>query len=223
MTFRSLLFISVAALGVVAGCGSDSGTTGALGQSSTTADCAPNDTACQNDGLDAPLAEGATLPINVRITAKGVAAPKLTLESARTDVVAVDSGQLVGKGAGFSSVLMLGEGGVVMDFVTLTVERPDRVELYRLDASGGAEPSPLPQKIQLAPGDDFEVSVKAFSGATRLLGELDGGWSLEGNAAMMLDSGRKGSRRVRAKAPGSARLVIKTSSFEKSLDLEVLP
>lgn len=61
MTMRSLLLLAAPAV-LLGGCGSDSGTTGAMQQSTTRSDCAPNDTACQDDGLDAPLAMGARLP-----------------------------------------------------------------------------------------------------------------------------------------------------------------
>lgn len=223
MTIRSWLPWAALSLPLaVAACGSDTGTTGAMGQSSTSPTCAPNDAVCQTDGLDAPLAEGARLPIDVHVTAKGVAAPKLALESARAEVIGLENGVLVGKGAGFASVLMVADG-VVVDFVTMTVERPERVEVYRLGKDGAAEASPLPAKIQLAPGDDFELTPKAFSGATRLLGELDATWTLDGTAATLLDGGRAGARRIRAKSPGIARLTVKTSSFEKTLEMEVLP
>jgi hypothetical protein len=224
MTIRSLAFLSfAAALAAIAGCGDSGGTTGALDQSSARPDCAPDDTACQIDGLDAPLAVGAHLPLDVHVTARGVASPKLSLEPARSDVIAVEEGQLVGKAVGWSSIMMVGDDGLVVDFITLSVATPDRVELYRLTESGGAEPAPLPDKIQLAPGDDFEVSVKAFVKATRLLGELDAEWSVDGAVATMLDRGRPGSRRLRIKTPGTAKLKVKTTSFEKELTLEVLP
>jgi hypothetical protein len=226
MTIRSWLLLLPAGVlaALAAGCSGDSsGTTGAMGQSTTAPDCAPDDTACQNDGLSAPIAEGARLPINVHVTAKGVAAPQLTLESAKTDVVAVENGTLVGKGTGFASVLMIGTDGMVLDFVTMTVQKPERLEIYRLVKDGGLEPAPLPAKIQIAPGDDFEISVKAFKGATRLLGELDATWTVDNGAVMLLDGGRAGSRRIRAKSGGTAKLSIKSQSFEKTLELEVLP
>ena len=81
-------------------------------------------------------------------------------------------------------------------------------EIYRLTDSGGVEASPLPSKIQLASGDDFEISVKAFSGATRLLGELDATWRLDQDIVTILDTGRPASRRLRVKTPGTTKLRI---------------
>src|SRR5262245_25846106 len=100
MTTRSLLLLPLAAAALLVACGSDTGTSGAMGQSSTTPDCAPSDTNCQEDGLDAPLAVGARLPVDVRITARGISAPKMTLEAARADVLSVEGGALVGKTPG---------------------------------------------------------------------------------------------------------------------------
>ena len=221
MTLRSLLLPAAAALVLVA-CSDDSGTSGAMGQSSTTPDCAPNDSNCLEDGLDAPVAVGARLPVDVRITAKGVSSPRMTLEAARSDVLAVESGALVGKAPGWSSVLFVNDEGLVMDFLTLNVTPAERVELYRLTDSGGVEASPLPTKIQLATGDDFEIAVKAFSGATRLLGELDATWRLDADIVTILDTGRPASRRLRVKTPGTSKLTIDAGGFTKTIDLEVL-
>jgi hypothetical protein len=227
MTMRSLLIPAAAVATAVAlvACGMDAstGTGGAMGQSSATPDCAPNDSNCLEDGLDAPVAVGARLPVDVRITAKGVSSPKMTLEPARSDVLAVEGGALVGKSPGWSSVLFVNDEGLVMDFLTLNVTPAERVEMYRLTPAGGVEASPLPEKIQLAEGDDFEIAVKAFSGATRLLGELDATWTLDQDIATMLDTGRPASRRLRVKAPGTANLTIDAGGFTKTIALEVLP
>jgi hypothetical protein len=217
MTIRSfsLLLLTLSPATFVACSGDSAGTTGALGQSSTRPDCAPEDSACQSDGLDAPLAIGARLPLDTRITARGVAAPKMTLESARTGVLGVEGVTLIGKSAGWSSVMMINEGGLVLDFVTMTVAAPDRMELYRLTDSGAVEAAPMPTKIQLAVGDDFEVSVKPWSGATRLLGNIDAVWTLsDPSIATLLDGGRPSSRRVRVKAVGSATLTIEPPKIE---------
>lgn len=226
MTIRSVLRAAlVAAPAMLLACASDSGggTTGAMQQSTTRPDCAPDDTACQQDGLDAPLAVGARLELDVHLTARGVAAPKIALEAARDDVIAVDRATLVGKAPGWSSVMFVGPDGLVMDFVTLTVEPPERLALYRLTEGGGVEASPLPETIQLAPGDDLEIAVKAFSGPVRLLGELEATWTLDAPIATLLDSGRPASRRLRVKTPGTATLTIEAAGFEETLTLEVLP
>ena len=224
MTMRSLLLpAALAALALVA-CGMDStGTSGAMGQSSATPDCAPNDSSCLEDGLDAPVAIGARLPIDVRVTAKGVSSPKMTLEAARSDVLSVEGGALVGKAPGWSSVLFVNDDGLVMDFLTLNVTPAERIEAYRLTESGGVEASPLPSKIQLAQGDDFEITVKAFTGATRLLGDLETAFALDQDIVTVLDTGRPATRRFRVKATGTATLTIEAGGFTKTIDLEVLP
>lgn len=216
------LITSLASLST--GCG-DGGTSGAMTQSSTRPVCAANDAACQSDGLDAPLAVGARLPLDVHITARGVAAPKLALEAVREDVLAVDPQRaaLIGRAAGWSSVVFVEPEGLALDFITLSVEAPERIEAYRLDDGGGAEASPLPARIQLAPGDDLEIAVKPFAGATRLLGELDAAWNVDVPIVTLLDSGRPASRRLRVKQVGSAKLTIEAAGFTKTIDLEVLP
>lgn len=221
MTIRSLALLAAPAL--VLACGEGGGTTGAMQQSTTTPECAPNDSACQDDGLDAPLAVGARLPLDVHVTARGVAAPKIALEAAREDVLAVDGATLMGRSPGWSSVMFVGTDGLVLDFVTLAVEPPERIELHRLAVEGGVDASPLPEKIQLAPGDDLELAVKAYSGPVRLLGELDATWRLEPPIATVLDAGRPASRRLRVKTEGTATLTIEAAGLAKTLTVEVLP
>lgn len=223
MTIRSFFFAASFALVVACGANDGAGTQGAMQQSSARPECAPNDTACQNDGLDAPLAVGARLPLDVKITARGVAAPKLALEAARPDVLDVTGAEMFGRGAGWSSVLIAGDNGLVLDFFTISVVAPDRVEIYRLTDDGAPEAAPLPPKIQVTPGDDIELAVKAFSGATRLLGDLDATWTIDGAVGTLMDSGRRASRRLRLKAAGNATLEIKTAGSTKALALEVLP
>lgn len=227
MTIRSFLRIPIPLLALLAACGSGagdaSGTAGALQQSTVAPQCAPNDTSCQNDGLDAPLAVGARLPLDVRLTARGAAAPKLVLEAARGDVIGIEDAELVGKAPGWSSVLISGDDHIVLDFLTLTVAQADRLEVYRLTTDGAPEAAPLPAKIQLTPGDDIELTIRAFSGATRLLGDLDATWTVDGAVGTLLDSGRRASRRLRVKAAGTATVQIKTGVSTKTLALEVLP
>lgn len=232
MTLRSALLVSpftCFVLATLAACANDGGTAGALAQTSARADCAPGDTACQIDGLDAPLAVGARVPVDVRVTARGVAAPKLVHQSARSDVLLTEGNELVGASPGWSSVLFVTDDGIVLDFITLRVANPERLELYRLDTNGSVEPTPLPGRIQLAPGDDLELSVKAFAGATRLIGDLAVQWSIEGATpegrpvAVMLDAGRRASRRIRVKEPGSSIVHVVAGTFDKVISLEVLP
>ncbi|MBS2016288.1 MAG: hypothetical protein JST00_25620 [Deltaproteobacteria bacterium] len=224
MTNRSFLLASSFTLLVACGAGDTvSGTAGAMQQTSVKPDCAPNDAACQSDGLDAPLAVGARLPLDVSVTARGVAAPKLVFEPARADVLDVTGAELFARAPGWSSVLVIGDGGLVIDFFTLSVVAPDRLEIYRLTDDGAPEASPLPARIQVTPGDDIEIAVKAFNGATRLLGDLDATWALDGAVGTLMDQGRRASRRLRVKAVGNATLEVKTSSSTKTLALEVLP
>lgn len=223
MTNRSLHASAIATAIAIAGCGSDEGgTTGAMGQSQTEPDCAPSDQACLESGLDAPLAVGARLPLDVRVTARGVAAPKIALETAREDVIGVDRGMLVGKAPGWSSVMFLSDDGLVLDFVTLSVEAPDRIDVFR-SSEAGTEPRPLPDKIQVAPGDDFEIGLRAFSGITRLLGDLEITWRVDSDIVSLLDAGKPSSRRLRIKSAGTTTLTMQAAGFSKTVTLEVLP
>jgi len=221
MTLRShgLGIAGLAGIFFLAACGSDSGGTGALGQSETSPECDPGDVSC---GLDGPIAVGARLPLNISITAPGVAASSITLESTKTNVLAIDGASVRGVTPGFATLAMLDKNAWVIDFLTLTVEAPDRVALFRRKEAG-LEPSELPSRMQIAVGDDFEASVLAFLGPTRLQGDLEATWTVDGTSVRMLDGGRPATRRFRAFAVGTASVKVQTSAHTASLSLEVLP
>jgi hypothetical protein len=204
---------------LLAACGSDSGSTGALGQSETSPECDPGDVSC---GLDGPIAVGARLPLQISITAPGVAASSIALESTKTNVLAVDGASVKGVKPGFATLTMLDKNAWVIDFLTVSVEEPDRIALFRRK-DAGLEPSPLPSRMQIAVGDDFEVSLQAFLGATRLLGDLEATWTVDGSSVRMLDGGRPATRRFRAAAAGTSTINVQSANRAATLVLEVQP
>lgn len=222
MTWRSWLGVGTVTLVVAAPACSNGGTAGALGHTTTTAACAPSDRACAFDGLDAPLAMGAKLPLSVDVTAKGFGSPPLALASASSRVFDVQANTVVGNAPGFASLLVLTPENEVLDFVTLTVAKPTELRVHRV-TNGAVEAAPLPEKIQLLVGDDVSFSVRPYLGERRLLGDVDAAWSTDGALVRLVDSGAPAGHRLVAREAGTTALHVAALGLEAIVTLEVLP
>jgi hypothetical protein len=213
----SLIAASVFALSAMS-CASE----GALGQSQSSAACSPSDFVCAFQGLDKPLAAGATLPIDVTLDLQGSATPPLALLSADDTVLAVDGSVLTGKGPGLAALLITIPGNLVVDFFHVWVEQPTSVALHRRTEEGG-DLGPMPEHLEVLVGDELFVSLEPFSGAQRLLGEPEATWSGGSAAVQIVDSGTPGRRRLVAREPGTATISAEAFGVTADLSLEVLP
>lgn len=211
-------FILVPALAALGGCGTE----GALGQSRINPSCAPTDLACVVSGFDAPLAEGATIPVEVQLELQGSAAPELDLVSGDPAVFTVEGQRLRGARAGVAALLAVAPGDLVVDFLPVWVAQPSALVLHRRTRDG-AETGPLPGKVQLLVGDELTVSVEAYSKAQRLMGEVESTWEADPQVLGVLEDGAANQRRLVARAPGSTTLAVSALTLGASLDLEVLP
>jgi hypothetical protein len=208
----------VCAAGYTAGCGTD----GALEQVAVSPQCDPDDAVCTTLGLDAPLAAGAIVPLDVSVQTPGAGASRVSLESVRPAVASVDGMNVVGQAEGFTSLLVLGDDGVVLDFVHLWVAQPDGLALHRLD--GAVAPTePLGEAIQLLPGDELVLAATAHRSGERLSGRLDIVWSNGDASVSLLDEGVDARRRVVARAAGTTVVTATAGDFVAELIVEVLP
>ncbi len=223
MTWRSWRSIGTVTIVLAApACSGESPTTGALGHTTASAACAPSDQACAFAGLDAPLAVGAKLPLSVDVTAKGFSAPPLTLASANVRVFDVQGHTAIGKAPGFASLLVFTPETLVIDFVTLSVEKPTELRVHRMTKDGAVEALPMPTKIQLLVGDDVSFSVRPYFGERHLLGDIDATWSADDALVKLVDSGTPAGHRVVARSSGTTTLHAAALGLEAKLTLEVL-
>jgi hypothetical protein len=174
-------------------------------------------------GLDAPLAQGTDLPLNVQVTARGLSAPRLRLVSADEGVFTASGGTVRGIAPGFASLLMLAPGDIVVDFLTLSVEPADGLRIHRAVDGGGTYGTPIAAKVQLLVGDDDTFSVHPYAGETRLLGAIPATWKVDGDAVQILDEGVIEKRRIVARAPGTVTLEAEGLGLSAGVTLEVLP
>jgi hypothetical protein len=203
----------------VAGCAS--GSEGALGQTETNAACSPADLVCALSGLDAPIALGATLPVDMAVTVQGSSAPPLSLMSGHPDVLAVDGHRITGAGRGLAALIALSPDGRVVDFLHLFVAQPDSLDLRRLTPEG-LSTSPMPERMQLLAGDDFGVVATPALDTVRLLGEVEAVWAVEGESILVLDEGVPNQRRVIARDAGVSVLSVEALGLGAQIEMEVV-
>jgi hypothetical protein len=216
--FRTTL-AALLAIAIAPGC---AGEDGALQQSTITEGCAPSDVACQTAGLDAPLAEGATLPVDVSVDLVGSGGPQISLASANPDVFTIEEQRLVGARAGVAALLLTTPDGLIVDFTHVWVAQPSAVRLHRI-TEDGAEVNPLPDRVQLLIGDELIVNARPYSHAQRLLGEpSDVEWAVDPAVIQILEEGTSSRRRLVARAEGTTTLEVTAHGLDTSLELEVL-
>jgi hypothetical protein len=203
----------------LAGCAESS--EGALGQTVTSPECAPSDLVCAISGLDAPLALGATLPVDIRVTAMGSAAPPLALVSGNAEVLGVDGNRITGAGRGIAALLAVAPDGRVVDFLHLFVAQPDSLDLRRLTPEG-VSTSAMPSRMQLLVGDEMGLVATPALATVRLLGEVDAAWSVEGESVLILDEGIPNQRRLVAREAGIASVRVDAIDLSAEIELEVL-
>jgi hypothetical protein len=191
---------------------------GAMHQATVVGQCAADDAACSRRHPLQPLAIGSHFHPDVTAEISGSATPNLVLQSADSSVLAVEDGALVAKQAGASAVLISTEDGAVVDFQHLWVAPVTRVTLAKRDGDriGGA--------IGLAVGEDITLVPALWNNAQRLAGDSDAEWqvSAEGPIAILRD-GSSDRRRLKARAPGSAKVTVTVAGIATSVDVEVVP
>ncbi|MEZ4228760.1 MAG: hypothetical protein R3B89_06330 [Polyangiaceae bacterium] len=200
-----------ALLALVTGCG-----TGAMGQSQFAERHADG-----AHGLNAPLAQGASLEPEVNLQLPGSAAPTLELLSARGDVAQVQDGRIVGTGPGVTAILVTDKAGTVLDFYHLWVEKPTRASLHRVET--GKDLGEVEGGIDLLVGESVEVEPKVYYETQELAGRISAEWNVEPAIATPMRIGAHGGRRLLATTPGEAQLQVKLGAIELTLPLRVLP
>jgi hypothetical protein len=197
-------------------------TSGALGQTDTSASCPPSDLHCAVSGINAPIAKGATLPIEVTVTSNGATTPPLSFVSANTDLFTIDDARIHGLKPGLASMLITTQGDVVVDFLHVWIAEADAVRLHRVTESG-AETAPMPSSMQMLVGDEITLVAAPHKGPQRLLGDLDAVFDADPQVVKVLDEGVPGSRRIVASAPGETIFTAEALGIEVQVALEVLP
>lgn len=180
--------------------------------------CATDDAACSRRHPVAPIAVGARFHPEVEADLAGSTTPNLRLESAASDVLAVEGDALVAKKAGASAVLITTDDGSVVDFVHMWVAPITTISLARRDGDR------LTGDVGLAVGEDLVIAPALWHDAQRLAGEADLAWTSSNPAALeIMRDGSTDRRRLRARTPGKTTITVALGETKASIDVEVLP
>lgn len=189
-----------------------------VGGVSALGSCGKDDAACSRRAPLAPLAIGSRFYPEVSTEIAGTSTPSLRLESAEPDVLAVDGGALVAKQAGTSAVLISTDDGSVVDFIHVWVAPVTHIALARRDGER------IAGSLGLAVGEDVTLVPSLFSGAQKLAGDPDAQWTVDNDATLtVLRDGSADRRRLRARAPGKAKVTVALGDATASIDVEVVP
>jgi len=170
-------------------------------------------------GFDRPIAVGATLRPDVRYSLRGAGAPAIHYEAADESVLEAGDGTIRGKAAGLTSLLLVTDDGVVVDFFHLWVKEPTSLALSQLGQDDKA--IELGGRVDLMTGESLHLGVTLRGEGQDLGGEAADSWKLDGRAAALLEEGRSGRRRVVAVEPGRSKLEVRMLDRIASLEINV--
>jgi hypothetical protein len=199
---------------------------GAMGQVQTS-HAGATDKGSLASALDAPLAVGAVVRPALHFDIRGSAAPPTHLLSARTDIVDIQNGLLVGKSSGVSAILVAIEvdrqtaSDTVVDIFHVWVRAADRLEVHGIDASG-ADLGPLSEPIELLVGDAVRLVPHPYAGSDRLVGVGTSTWTVDPPIALVLHEGMPNRVRLVARQVGVATVKIDMLGATSQLNLKVV-
>jgi hypothetical protein len=199
----------------LAGCG----VSGGMRQATLVGACAADDAACSRRHPQAPIAIGTRFTPELATELAGTTTPSLRLESAAPEIVAVEDGALVARKAGASAVLIATDDGSIVDFVHVWVAPATKLTLARRDGER------IAGTVALTVGEDITLVPALWNGAQRLAGDGGASWRADGDpgAVAILRDGSADRRRLRARAPGVAKLTVALGDLAATLEIEVVP
>jgi hypothetical protein len=172
--------------------------------------------------LDAPIAVGGEVKPAFEYEIPGSTAPPAHLISARSDLIEVRQGLLVGKAPGMTAVLVALDGSeTVVDFFHVWVRAADRLVVHGIDAAGN-DLGALSEPVELVVGDGMRFVPHPYAGSDRLTGVATSTWTVEPPIAIVLREGLPNRVRLVARQPGSATVNVSMLGAKATLRLQVV-
>jgi hypothetical protein len=235
-TMLASTLVTAGAAAAVTGCAMG----GALHQATLVGQCAADDAACSRRHPQAPIAIGTHFYPEVSTELAGTTTPNLRLESAAPEIVAVEDGALVARKSGAAAVLISTDDGSIVDFVHVWVAPVTKITLSRRDGER------IAGSIALAVGEDITLVPALWNGAQRLSGDGEAQWrettagggdgatahaaaqaqaqtELAAGPVAILRDGSADRRRLRARTPGRATVIVALGDVQATVDVEVVP
>ncbi len=218
------------ALGCALGCGSsgeglggrpNSGIVG--GSGAKRPECGALAQGCMGQGLDAPIALGGTLEIQIDYQLAGSSGPPTKLVSATPGILQSEGdGRVTAVGEGMSALLFVGPDEAVIDFLHVWVAKADDLRILRY-ASNGALLGRVSDDVKLLVGDELLVSVETFGKGQALLGNYVLDYQITGSNVAIVPDPVGGWYRIVARTAGAATVTFDALGLKKVWTLEVLP
>jgi len=211
----------------VAGCGDDTGvggrpSHGLLGNASVSPECGAFNQTCLAQGLDAPLALGATTELSIESRIAGSSGPPITLRSANAAVLKVTGPAVQAVGAGLAGLLFVGPKGQVLDFIHVWVAAAKELRIQRYSRSGLLL-GRVHHTVTLLQGDELLISVEPYAAGQPLLGQFELKRSVDGDAVRVVPDAISAWYRVVAVKPGQAKIELEALGLKQCWSIEVQP
>jgi len=185
--------------------------------------CGAFGVACIGQKLDAPIALGSTVDLDLRYQIAGTSGPPTVVESADPTVLRVESGaRLKAVGAGASAILFVGPDKAVIDFIHLWVQPPTELRVVRYTPQGTALGRVLPS-FKLLVKDEILVAVEPYANGQPLLGNFELQRKLQGTSVAIVPDSISGWYRIVARAPGTTEINFVALGLSAPLTVEVEP
>jgi hypothetical protein len=172
--------------------------------------------------LDAPLAVGGEVRPAFQMSVAGSTPPPTHLVSARSDVILVRDGVLVGQSPGVAAVLVAMPDETVVDFLHVWVEAANRIDVHGIDGSG-ADLGPLTDALDMVPGERMRLVPHAYAGAEQLAGVAPATWTVDPPIAVVLREGLPNRVTLLARTAGTADVRVAMAGVTSHLQLKVIP
>lgn len=197
--------------GVIGGSGASRPECGALAQG------------CMGQGLDAPIALGGTLEIQIDYKLAGSSGPPTTLETANPAILKSEGkGRVTAVGEGMSALMFVGPNDAVIDFLHVWVAKADELRIVRYSSSGALLGRVL-DNVKLLVGDELMVSVETFGQGQALLGNYVLEYNVTGSNVAIVPDPVGGWYRIVARTAGPATVTFEALGLKKVWTMEVLP
>ena len=212
---------------VVAGCGDAGGiggrpSSGDFGQITATPECGALSQACIGQGLNAPLARGSHVDLDVEYRVAGSSGPPTVLASANEAAVVTDTTSLEAIDDGMSAVMFIGPDESVIDIIHVWVQTPTELRINRYAETGELLGEVQPSS-QLLVGDEILVATEPYGNGQFLLGNFDLTYGSSSDAVAIVPDPVGGWYRVVARSPGLATVTFRGLDVVATWELEVLP
>lgn len=179
--------------------------------------------ACVAQKLDAPIAVGGVLDLDLRYQIAGSSGPPSVIESADPTVLRVEGGSRVRAiGPGASAVLFLGPDRGVLDFLHLWTQTATELRVVRYTPQGTALGRVTPS-FKLLAKDEILVSVEPYANGQPLAGNFELQRKLQGTSVGVVPDSVGGWYRIVARAVGTTEIAFSALGLSTTLSVEVEP